>query len=154
MCEEMSVYAGEKRDEVNILRLCCGCGVCGVCACCGCGVCGVFAAVLPRQYLHGHVLFCEEGVVLGWGVSARPQQGHEAACHHVRVALYGDVARKGGSRAVQRGFPLLGTEGDLSRPLLCGDPPGPLSPFGKAVHRPAKALIAAADGKQRFQGGR
>ena len=41
MCEKMSVYAGEKRDQVNILRLCCGCGVCGV-----------FAAVLPRQYLH------------------------------------------------------------------------------------------------------
>ena len=40
MCEKMSVYAGEKRDQVNILRLCCGCGVCGV-----------FAAVLPRQYL-------------------------------------------------------------------------------------------------------
>ena len=52
MCEKMSVYAGEKRDQVNILRLCCGCGVCGVFACCGCGVCGVFAAVLPRQYLH------------------------------------------------------------------------------------------------------
>ena len=53
MCEKMSVYAGEKRDQVNILRLCCGCGVCGVFACCGCGVCGVFAAVLPRQYLQG-----------------------------------------------------------------------------------------------------
>ena len=52
MCEKMSVYAGEKRDQVNILRLCCGCGVCGFFACCGCGVCGVFAAVLPRQYLH------------------------------------------------------------------------------------------------------
>ena len=52
MCEKMSVYAGEKSDQVNILRLCCGCGVCGVFACCGCGVCGVFAAVLPRQYLH------------------------------------------------------------------------------------------------------
>ena len=51
MCEKLSVYAGEKRDQVNILRLCCGCGVCGVFslfACCGCGVCGVFAAVLPR----------------------------------------------------------------------------------------------------------
>ena len=30
MCEKISVYAGEKRDQVNILRLCCGCGVCGV----------------------------------------------------------------------------------------------------------------------------
>ena len=55
MCEKMSVYAGEKRNQVNILRLCCGCGVCGVFACCGCGVCGVFAAVLPRQYLHSGV---------------------------------------------------------------------------------------------------
>ena len=50
MCEKMSVYAGEKRDQVYILRLCCGCGVRGVFslfACCGCGICGVFAAVLP-----------------------------------------------------------------------------------------------------------
>ena len=57
MCEKMSVYAGEKRDQVNILRLCCGCGVCGVFACCGCGVCGVFAAVLPRQYLQDAYTF-------------------------------------------------------------------------------------------------
>ena len=56
MCEKMSVHAGEKRDQVNILWLCCGCGVCGVFACCGCGVCGVFAAVLPRQYLQKYGL--------------------------------------------------------------------------------------------------
>ena len=66
MCEKMSVYAGEKRDQVNILRLCCGCGVCGVFACCGCGVCGVFAAVLPRQYLQylliGYQQFLQAGV--------------------------------------------------------------------------------------------
>ena len=35
----------------------------------------------------GHVLLCEVGVVLGGGVSARPQQRHEAACHHVRAEL-------------------------------------------------------------------
>ena len=29
MCEKMSVYAAEQRDQVYILRLCCGCGVRG-----------------------------------------------------------------------------------------------------------------------------
>ena len=67
MCEKMSVYAGEKRDQVNILRLCCGCGVCGVFACCGCGVCGVFAAVLPRQYLQ-----CRHGLKRYFGNQAGP----------------------------------------------------------------------------------
>ena len=33
----------------------------------------------------GHVLLCEVGVVLGGGVWARPQQRHEAGCHHVRA---------------------------------------------------------------------
>ena len=33
-----------------------------------------------------------------------------------------------------------------------GDPPGPLGPLGKAIHRPTKALAAAADGEQRVQG--
>ena len=33
----------------------------------------------------GHVLLCEVGVVLGGGVGARPQQRHEAGCHHVRA---------------------------------------------------------------------
>ena len=32
-----------------------------------------------------HVLLCEVGVVLGGGVAARPQQRHEAGCHHVRA---------------------------------------------------------------------
>ena len=35
----------------------------------------------------GHVLLCELGVVLGGGVRARPQQRHEAGCHHVRAEL-------------------------------------------------------------------
>ena len=35
----------------------------------------------------GHVLLCEVGVVLGGGVLARPQQRHEAGCHHVRAEL-------------------------------------------------------------------
>ena len=35
----------------------------------------------------GHVLLCEVGVVLGGGVWARPQQRHEAGCHHVRAQL-------------------------------------------------------------------
>ena len=100
----------------------------------------------------GHVLLCEVGVVLGGGASAWPQQGHEAACHHVRAELLCDGARGAGSSAVRGGLLLLGTEGDLSRPPLCGDLPGPLGPFGKAVHRPAKTLVAAADGEQRVQG--
>ena len=35
----------------------------------------------------GHVLLREMGVVLGWGVWARPQHRHEAVCHHVRAEL-------------------------------------------------------------------
>ena len=35
----------------------------------------------------GHVLLREVGVVLGGGVWARPQQCHEAGCHHVRAEL-------------------------------------------------------------------
>ena len=35
----------------------------------------------------GHVLVCEVGVVLGGGVGARPQQRHEAGCHHVWAEL-------------------------------------------------------------------
>ena len=35
----------------------------------------------------GHVLRRELGVVLGGGVWARPQQRHEAGCHHVRAEL-------------------------------------------------------------------
>ena len=44
----------------------------------------------------GHVLFVEVGVVLAGGVWARPQQGHEAGCHHVREDLYGDGPWRGG----------------------------------------------------------
>ena len=33
----------------------------------------------------GHVLLCEVGIVLGGGVLTRPQQRHEAGCHHVRA---------------------------------------------------------------------
>ena len=35
----------------------------------------------------GHVLLREVGVVLSEGVWARPQQRHEAGCHHVRAEL-------------------------------------------------------------------
>ena len=35
----------------------------------------------------GHVLLREVGVVSDGGVWARPQQGHEAGCHHVRAEL-------------------------------------------------------------------
>ena len=42
-------------------------------------------------------------------------------------------------------------QGDGLRPMLCGDLLGLLSPSGKAVHHPAKALIAAAHGEHRVQ---
>ena len=35
----------------------------------------------------GHVLLREVGLVFGAGVWARPQQRHEAGCHHVRAEL-------------------------------------------------------------------
>ena len=35
----------------------------------------------------GHILLREVGVVLGGGVGARPQQRHEAGCHHVWAEL-------------------------------------------------------------------
>ena len=48
----------------------------------------------------GHVLFGEVGVVLGGGVWALPQQGHEAGCRHVWAELPGGGAQGGGSHAV------------------------------------------------------
>ena len=50
------------------------------------------------------------------------------------------------------GFPLLGAQRDHPHPPVRGDPPGPLGPSGEAIHRPTKALAAAADGEQRVQG--
>ena len=60
------------------------------------------------------------GVVLGWGDRARPQQGYEACSHHERADLHGGESWGRGSYAVHGGLPLLGTEGDLPRPLLGG----------------------------------
>ena len=57
-----------------------------------------------------------------------------------------------GPLAVLGGFPLLGTQPDHPHPPVGGDPPGPLGPLGEAIHRPTKALAAAADGEQRVQG--
>ena len=89
-----------------------------------------------------HVLLCEVWVALGWGVSTRPQQRHEAGCHHVRAELGGGGARGGRSPAVQGGLPLLGAQRDLLQPPVREDLPGLLRPLGKAIHRPAKALVA------------
>ena len=58
----------------------------------------------------------------------------------------------GGSPAVQGGFPLLWAQRDPPQPPVREDPPGTLGPLGKAIHRPTKALAAAADGEQRVQG--
>ena len=58
----------------------------------------------------------------------------------------------GGSPAVWGGFPLLGAQRDHPHQPVRGDPPGPLGPLGEAIHRPTKALAAAADGGQRVQG--
>ena len=99
----------------------------------------------------GHIHLCEVGVVLGGGFLI-PQQGHEAGHHHEGAELHGAGVWKGASRAVKGGLPLLGLEGDLSRPSVGGHLPGPLGTFRKAVHRRAKALVAAADGEQRVQG--
>ena len=49
-------------------------------------------------------------------------------------------------------LPLLGVQLDLPQPPVRGDPPGPLGLLGKAIHRPTKALVAAADGQQRVKG--
>ena len=94
----------------------------------------------------GHVVVREVGIALGGGVWARPQQGHEAGCHHVQAELYGDGAAGGGSRAVQGGVPLLGTD---CYAWICQDR---WVYFGGAVHPPTKALVAAADEEQRVQG--
>ena len=58
----------------------------------------------------------------------------------------------GGSPAVWGGSPLLGAQRDHPHPPVRGDTPGLLGPLGEAIHRPTKALAAAADGEQRFQG--
>ena len=56
----------------------------------------------------GHVLLIQVGVNLAGDVWDRPQQRHEAGCHHVRAELYGGWARGGGSLAGQGGLPLPG----------------------------------------------
>ena len=53
-------------------------------------------------------------------------------------------------RVVGRGG--VGPLRDHPHPPVRGDPPGPLGPRGEAIHRPTKALAAAADGEQRVQG--
>ena len=45
-----------------------------------------------------------------------------------------------------------GAQRDHPHPPVRGDPPGPLGPLGEAIHRPTKALAAAADGEQHVQG--
>ena len=82
--------------------------------------------------------------------------GHSRAMRRA-ATMYGQsrmvVGHGGvGSHSVRGGLPLLGTYCDLPRPPLRGDLPGPLGPSGKAIHRPAKVLVAAADGEQRVQG--
>ena len=71
--------------------------------------------------------------------------------------MYGQscrVMRRGGVGPLRfwGGFPLLGPQRDHPHPPVRGDPPGPLGPLGEAIHRPTKALAAAADGEQRVQG--
>ena len=66
--------------------------------------------------------------------------------------MWGGGAWGGGSPAVWGGFHLLGAQRDHPHPSVRGDPPGPLGPLGEAIHRPTKALVAAADGEQRVQG--
>ena len=47
---------------------------------------------------------------------------------------------------------MLGVQRDPPKPPVRGDHPGPLGPLGEAIHRPTKALAAAADGEQRVKG--
>ena len=58
----------------------------------------------------------------------------------------GVVGRGGvGPLRVWGGLPLLGAQRDLPQPPLCGDLAGPLGPLGRAIHRLAKVLAAAAE---------
>ena len=70
--------------------------------------------------------------------------------------MYGQSCREVGRGVwvpcVPGGLPLLGAQPDLPQPPVRGDPPGPFGPLAKAIHRPTKALVAAADGEQRVQG--
>ena len=71
--------------------------------------------------------------------------------------MYGQSCRVvgrggGGPLLFSGGFPLLGAQRDHPHPPVRGDPPVPLGPLGEAIHRPTKALAAAADGEQRVQG--
>ena len=71
--------------------------------------------------------------------------------------MYGQSCRvvgRGGVGPLRfwRGFPLLGAQRDHPHPSVRGDPPGPLGPLDEAIHRPTKALVAAADEEQRVQG--
>ena len=50
-----------------------------------------------------HVLLREVGVVLGGRVRARPQQRHEAGCHHVGAELQGGGARGGSGQPPSAG---------------------------------------------------
>ena len=49
------------------------------------------------------------------------------------------------------GLLLLGLDGDHRCPAVGRDLPRPLCPFGEEVERPAKALVAAADGQEGLQ---
>ena len=82
--------------------------------------------------------------------------GHSRAMRRAATMYrqsWGVVGRGGGgSPAVRGGLPLLGAQRDFPQPLVCGDLPGPLGPLGKAIHRPAKAQVTAAEGEQHVQG--
>ena len=93
----------------------------------------------------GHVLPREVGVVLGLGflcpATAAPRGGLPP-CTGRALGRWGVGGRV---RCGSRGLSLQGAQRDLPQPPVRGDPPGPLGPLFKAIHRPTKALVAAAD---------
>ena len=70
--------------------------------------------------------------------------------------MYGQSCRvvgRGGVGFLRFGGASLcwGAQRDHPHPPVRGDPRGLLGPLGEAIHRPTKALAAAADGEQRVQ---
>ena len=100
----------------------------------------------------GHVLLREMGVVLNRGFWARPQQRHEAGCHHAWAELQGGGARGAGSPAVRGGLPLLGAQRDFPQPPVCGIPQVRWVHLARQYIALHKALVAAEDGEQCVQG--
>ena len=98
-------------------------------------------------------LGCGLLVVVGQGA---PRLGRRALRHECCGGGGGDGGRAPCSELLLLGLgwlgpkvveDVLGALGSGCRRAHCEDLPGPLGPFGKAPLRPAKVLVAAADGE-------